>query len=178
MKRILLSLAAALLIYSSGEAQAPIPDGVSKFFRDRGGLSLSGNNVDVLQRIAGNKIDNVEGGGGAANWTKVDGRVFVRAAWMVEIGDIASDYDAFDLNKSLAAEMQKRLTSEGFRLTPKKFDLNYVRYQKGSTLGTIEVRSFFLSSGNLPLRYEFIFNESFRPVRKPRKSHSPRSSRH
>lgn len=165
MKRIVLLLATIILLFASGEAQKPIPKGASKFFNELGGLRFTRGNSDILQQIAGNKIDKVEGGGGTIDWTKVDGRIFARAAWMVEIGGMVSDYGAFELERSLAIEMQKTLTSEGFRMIPANFDLHYIRYQKGSTIGTVEVRSFFLNNGKLPLRYEFIFNESYRPVK-------------
>lgn len=175
-KILLLLLAAVLLIYSPAEAQAPIPEGASNFFKELGGLRFSQNEADILQRIAGNKIDKVESGGGGPDWTKVDGRVFVRAAWMIEIGEIASDYGSFELEQSIAAEMQRKLRLEGFSLTPVKFDLHYVRYQNGSTVGTVEVRSFFLGIGNLPLRYEFIFNESYMSAKKSGKSRVPGAS--
>ena len=167
MKQIknLLTLATVIFLTSfSALGQETMPKGASNFFTERGGLSFSSGKPDILQEVAGNKIDKVEGGGGVDDWIKLDGRVFVRAAWMVEIGEFKDDYGSCDLEQALAAEMQKRLLAEGFILTPKKFNFNYVRYQKGSTVGSIEVRSFFLNNGNLPLRIEFIFNESYRPV--------------
>jgi len=163
MKNLLLFVAFLLLINLSVLGQAPVPKGASRFFNERGGLSFSSNKVDILQQVAGKYIDKTEAGGGIEDWTKVDGRVFARAAWMVEIGELKENYGVFDLEQALAAEMQKRLLAEGFALTPKKFDFHYVRYQKGTTVGTIEVRSFFVNSGNLPLRLEFIFNESYLP---------------
>lgn len=168
MKRILLLSAVTLIVSFATAAQKPLPDGASKFFKVLGGLNFSDGNIDIVRQVAGRNIDKVEGGGGVADWTEVDGRVFVRSAWMTEIGEMAADYGAFELKKSLAAEMQKKLESEGFRLTPAKFDLHYIRYQKGATVGTVEVRSFYLNSGNLPLRFEFIFNESYRLERKTR----------
>lgn len=162
------------LICSSIEAQRSIPEGASRFFKELGGLNVSVGRADILKRIAANKIDQVESGGGAPDWTIVDGRAFTRAAWMIEIGKIASDYSSYDLGQSLAAEMQDKLRSEGFRLTPAKFGLYYVRYEKGTTVGSVEVRSFFLNGGNPPLRYEFIFNESYRPVRKSVKVYIPK----
>lgn len=168
MKRIELSLLSVLLICSSVYSQPSIPSGASNFFEERGGLSFSSSKVDILQHIAAGKIDKVESGGGAVDWTEVDGRVFVRAAWIIEIGEISKDLSIFDLERFLAAEMQKKLKSEGFRLTPEKPDLHYIRYRKGSTVGTVEVRSCFLNGGNLPLRYEFIFNEIYRPAKRVR----------
>ncbi|MBV6497072.1 MAG: hypothetical protein DYH05_13145 [Acidobacteria bacterium ACB1] len=163
MKYLLLFTTFLFLINLSVFGQDPTPKGASRFFSERGGLSPSSSRVDILEQVAGNNIDGVEGGGGIADWTKVDGRVFARAAWMIEIDELKENYGASDLEQALAAEMQKRLLSEGFILTPKKFDLHYVRYQKGTTVGTVEVRSFFLGSGNLPWRLEFIFNESYLP---------------
>ena len=166
MDKILLTLAATLLFTFSGAAQKPTPKGASKFITELGGLALLPPKVGILQQIAGTRIDEVEGGGGVGDWTEVDGRVFLRTTWMEEIGHIDSNYSVYDLEQGLAAEMQKRLVSEGFRVTPKKFDFHYIRYQKGWTVGTLEVRSWFLNSGNLPLHIEFIFNESYRPTRK------------
>jgi len=166
MKKLLLLTTIIFLISFSALGQKTMPKGASKFFTELGGLSFSHGQADILQQVVGNKIDKVEGGGGIVDWTELDGRVFARATWMTEIGEFEDDYGSFELKEALAAEMQKRLLTEGFTLTPKKFDFNYVRYQKGSTVGTIEVRSFFLNSGNLPLRIEFIFNESYRPVAK------------
>ena len=168
MNKILLTLAAMLLITFSGAAQKPTPQGASRFITELGGLALLPPKVDILRQIAGTKIYKVESGGGAADWTELDGRVFLRATWMVEIGDKASNYGVFDLEQGLAAELRSRLVSEGFRVTPKKVDFHYMRYQKGSTVGTLEVRSCFLNSGNLPLRIEFIFNESYRRTTKRR----------
>ncbi|MGB7208145.1 MAG: hypothetical protein WBD27_05745 [Pyrinomonadaceae bacterium] len=168
MKKILLSLAIALLVTFLGAAQTSPPKGASNFITEAGGLMSSNNKVDIIQQIAGARIDNVEGGGGVMDWTESGGRVFLRTTWMVEIGKIDEDYGVYDFKQALAAEMQKRLLSERFRLTPKKFNFHYIRYQKGSTQGSVEVRSFFLNSGNLPLRIEFIFNESYRPLRKKR----------
>lgn len=164
MKNLLLLATTISLISLSALGQETMPKGASNFFTERGGLSFSSGKADILQQVAGNNIDKVEAGGGIEDWIKLDGRVFVRAAWMVEIGEFKDDYGSYDLKQALAAEMQKRLLAEGFILTAKKFDFNYVRYQKGSTVDTIEVRSFFLNNGNLPLRIEFIFNESYRPV--------------
>lgn len=169
MKDIFLSLAVALLVTFSGVAQKSLPKGASIFITEAGGLMSSNNKVDVIQQIAGARIDNVEGGGGVMDWTEAGGRVFLRTTWMVEIGKMDEDYGVYDFKRALAAEMQKRLLSEGFRLTPKNFNFRYIRYLKGSTQGSVEVRSFFLNSGNLPLRMEFIFNESYRPLRKKRR---------
>ena len=166
MNKILLTLLTTLLITFSVVAQKPTPKGASKFITELGGLALLPPKLDIFQQVAGTKIDNVEGGGGAADWIELDGRVFLRATWMVEIGNIDSNYGIYDLEQGIAAEMQKRLVSEGFRVTPKKFDFHFIRYQKGLTVGTVEVRSCFINSGNPPLRYEFIFNESYRPTRK------------
>jgi len=174
MKILSLVAAVVFLVCSSGKAQTRIPEGASNFFNERGGLNLMGNNIDPIRRISGNKVDNIEGGGGAADWARVSGRIFIRSAWMIEIGEMADGYGAFELEHSLAAEMQTKLVAEGFRLTPAKFDLHHIRYQKGSTIGTVEVRSFFLNSGNLPLRYEFIFNESY--LEKPRNHRIPKVS--
>lgn len=166
MKKILLLLAVALLVTFSGAAQKPPPKGASSFITEAGGLMSSNKKVDIIQQIARARIDAVEGGGGVMDWAEASGRVFLRTTWMVEIGKMDEDYGVYDFEQALAAEMQKRLLSEGFRLTPKKFNFSYIRYQKGSTLGSVEVRSFYLNSGNLPLRIEFIFNESYRPLRK------------
>ena len=165
------------LICSSVFPQRSIPGGASSFFEERGGLSVSQSKPDILQQIAARKIDKVESGGGAAEWTEVDGRVFVRAAWMVEIGEISKDFGVYDLERLLAAEMQKKLKSEGFHLMPATPNLHYIRYQKGSTIGTVEVRSCFLNGGNLPLRYEFIFNEIYRPAKQMRVNRVLKASR-
>jgi hypothetical protein len=166
VKKKLSFLFVVLLMTLPGLAQKPLPKGVSKFFTERGGLDFSRTKVDIFEKVAGSKTDKVEAGGEASDWTELDGRVFARAAWMVEIGEMAPGFGGYELKKGLAAEMQKRLAAEGFRLTPKQFNFSYLRYQKGSTVGTIEVRSFYLGGGNLPLRIEFIFNESYRPVRR------------
>jgi hypothetical protein len=168
MKGFLPLIIAVLLICSAAEAQKALPKGASDFFLELGGLMTRNGKPDIVQRIAGNRIDKVEGGGGLVDWTEVEGRVFARAAWMIEIREMASEYSSYDLEKSLAGEMQKQLTSKGFRITPAKPALNYFRYQKGSIVGALEVRSFFLNKGNLPLHYEFIFTESYRPTTKSR----------
>jgi len=54
MKIPVLALAAILLVCSSAEAQRPMPEGASDFFKELGGLSFSRNKVHLLQRIAGN----------------------------------------------------------------------------------------------------------------------------
>jgi len=95
MKKILLSFAEIFLISLSTAAQEPLPEGASKFFKGLGGLNFSDGSVDLFQRVAGNKIDRVEGGGGAEEWTKVDGRVFVRANWRSGIGEIGADQGHF-----------------------------------------------------------------------------------
>lgn len=163
------SLCVAIILLAYGGYAQSLPSGVSNFFRELGGLNPQGSKVEIFQRLAGRRIDKVEGGGDAADWTELEGRVYVRAAWMTEIGEMTADYTSYELEQALAADMQKKLASEGFRITPSKFNLSYVRYQKGSTIGMVEVRSFFLNGGNLPLRYEFIFNESYRPRRKARR---------
>lgn len=166
LTRIQLLLAAMLFIGSSAAAQNLTPAGASDFFLRRGGLIFTEGKVNVLQQIASNKIDKVEAGGGPADWVSVDGRIFARATWMIEIGEMTKEFSSVELERLLADEMQKKLNSEGFRLNSAKFDLHYVRYQKGSTVGSMEMRSSFLNNGNLPLRYEFIFNESYQPTKK------------
>lgn len=91
--------------------------GASNFFTGRGGITFSSGKVDILQQVAGNTIGNVEGGGGVEDWVNLDGRVFVRAVWMIEIGEFKDDYGSYDLEQALVAEMQMRLLAEGFMLT-------------------------------------------------------------
>jgi len=96
--------------YGQGELSPP---GASMFIRTLGGLSEENGRPDILQQIAGDKIDAVEGGGGVEDWTSLKGRVFLTRRWMVEIGKMSDGY-SYDFQKALATEMQKRLRSEGF----------------------------------------------------------------
>lgn len=161
MKTCLLLLAICLPGFATYGQTGPTPPGSSKFIRELAGLYPDEGKVDVVGEIAGDNFDAIEGGGGPEDWVEVDGRVFLTRRWMIEIGKMTEGYSTFDFNRKLAAEIQRRLEAEGFKLTPPKFNLHSIRYQKGTTVGTIEIRSFFLSSGNLPLRMEFIFNESY-----------------
>lgn len=159
-----------LFICSTTVGQSDLPVGASTFFRELGGLNPKDQNREVFAMIAKGRIDKVEAGGGVFDWTTVDGRIFARTTWMVEIGQMQDGYGAYDFNRSLSSEIRKRLTSDGFRVAEPKFQSQFLRYQKGSTVGTVEFLSFYLGSGNLPLRYEFIFNESYIPLMKKKRS--------
>ncbi len=137
------------------------PPGSSIFIRELAGLLESDGKPDLLSRIARDRIDVVEAGGGVEEWTAIDGRVFLTRRWMVEIGKVNEGYSTWDLEKALAEEFRKQLSSEGFSISPPTSQLYSTRYLKDKTVGTLEVRSFFLGNGNLPFRMEFIFNESY-----------------
>ncbi len=140
---------------------APAPEGSSKFIRELGGLDVGVQRPYLLDEIAGGKIDSIEAGGGPEDWTEIDGRIFLTRRWMVEIGKIEENYSTIDFERAIAKAMQLKLESEGFKLTPAEFKLYSVRYQRGTTVGTLDVRTYFTNSGNLPFRMEFIFSESY-----------------
>ncbi len=161
MKKLIWFIAICFLATAVSGQTGPVPQGASKFILELGGLDFEEGRPDLVTQIAGNNIDSIEAGGGPAQWTIVQGRVFLTRHWMIEIGKVKEDYSMFNFDEALAKIMQKRLEAEGFKLTPAEFKLASVRYKRGTTVGTVEVRSFFLNSGNVPLRMEFIFNESY-----------------
>lgn len=162
MKRIVLALSLFFLIPGVGFGQVrTAPAGASNFIRGLGGLNPLDAKTDIIQRIAGDGFDQIEAGGGLYDWTEVNGRVFLTRRWMVEIGKIKEGYSTFDFEKQLAASIQKQLTSERFRVTPTKYNLEPFRYERGTTVGSLDVLKFWLGSGNPPLRIEFIFHESY-----------------
>ena len=162
MKRIILTLSIFLILSESGFGQVRTPPvGASKFIQSLGGLNSSGSKTDIIQQIAGDGFDQIEAGGGSYDWTEVHGRIFLSGRWMVEIGKIKEGYSTFDFEQQLAVAIQKQLASDGFKTTPAKFNLGSLRYQRGTTVGTLDVLKFWLGSGNPPLRIEFIFHESY-----------------
>lgn len=162
MRSLILVLMTCILLTGAGFGQVRTASiGASKFTRNLGGLSSLEAKTNVIQRIAGDGFDEIEAGGGLYDWTEVNGRIFLTRRWMVEIGKIKQGYSTFDFKKQLAGSIQKQLASEGFKIKPSKYNLGPLRYQRGTTVGTLDVLTFWLGSGNPPLRMEFIFHKSY-----------------
>ena len=150
-----------ILVFSTAlSAQAdPAPPGASNFIRSFGGFSTENNELSFFEEMTNGKIDAVFAGGGPGEWTEIAGRIFLTREWSIEIGEIKDK--TFDLHAAIEAAMRKQLEAEGFKLNPDKPGVSSIRYQKGSTAGSIEFFSHFLSSGNPPLKLDFIFYESY-----------------
>jgi hypothetical protein len=150
-----------ILVFSTALfAQAdPAPSGASSFIRSFGGFSTDNYEPSFFDEMTNGKIDAVFAGGGPGEWTEIAGRIFLTREWSIEIGEIKDK--TFDLHAAIEAAMRKQLAAEGFKLSPDKPGFSSIRYQKGSTAGSVEFFSHFLSSGNPPLKLDFIFYESY-----------------
>lgn len=161
--RLTLALIACIITAAGVLGQIPVePPGASKFIRSGGGLMSAPGKGDLIEQLSDGNFDAIEAGGGGPDWTKINGRVFLTRHWMVEIGKIRNGYSTFDFEQRLARSLREQLQSEGFKLTPTGSSrLGPLRYQRGKTVGTLDVFSFWLGGGNPPLHLEFIFHESY-----------------
>lgn len=139
----------------------PEPPGASNFIRSFGGFSTENYAPSFFDEMTHGKIDKVFAGGGPGEWTEIAGRIFLTRKWSIEIGEINESYKTYDLEAAIEASLRKQLEAEGFKLNPDTPGFASIRYQKGSTTGSVEFLSHFLSSGNLPLKLDFIFYESY-----------------
>lgn len=143
----------------------PVPYGESQFIRTLGGLSFEYAETTFFDKLTAGKIDKIEGGGGVGEWSVVGNRIFLTRRWMIEIGEVKEGFAELSLERKLATDMRRQMKEAGFKLNPESYPLVPIRYQKGTTVGSVEMFSFFLGDGNVPLRLEFIFYESY--LRKP-----------
>ncbi|MEP6847850.1 MAG: hypothetical protein ABI999_03275 [Acidobacteriota bacterium] len=164
MKKTFFGVFMVCLLALAVAGQHSAPPGESKFIRSM----LNGELYKLREKIAQGKFDEVEGGFGAPDWTAINGRVFITSRQMEEVGKIEHGYSTFDYEKALAESFKKSLTAEGFKMKTSGDRLYAIQYQRGSTVGFIDVRSFFLENGFY--RMEFIFYESYL-TRRTHKAH-------
>lgn len=155
MKFIFFGIIAFCLLVCEAPAQTQVPPGESKFIRSMMDFGVS----KLSESIAEDNFDQIEGGGGALDWTILDNRVFLTGRWMEEVGTIKEGYSVFDYERELATAFVKRLEAEGFQVKNKSDRLFSISYQRGTTVGLIEVRTHFDEKSNY--RMDFIFYESY-----------------
>jgi hypothetical protein len=139
----------------------PEPPGASNFIRSFGGFSTENYEPSFFDEMTHGKIDKVFSGGGPGEWTEIAGRIFLTRKWTIEIGEMDENYNGYHVEKGIVTAMRKQLEADGFKLSPETIKFSSIRYQKGTTTGSVEFLSHFLSSGNLPWKLDFIFYESY-----------------
>lgn len=97
----------------------PTPRGASKFIQSFGGLSPDNYEPSFFEEMTNGKIDKVFAGGGAGEWTEIDGRIFLTQKWSIEIGEIKENYNTYDLNAGIAATMRNSLKRKVSRSIPR-----------------------------------------------------------
>ena len=114
----------------------------------------------LLDEVAKGMIDDIFGGG-SENKAEYGRGVFLTRRWGEEISKFLPGFSRYDFDIAIKNVIENRLERCGFTFKPgvSYVGLGSLDYKAGSTVGSVDLRTYY--DENHTLHLEFIFHESY-----------------